>query len=138
MSLELIPLATMSAGLRKPFILNDTPVGGRWIFEVEGGRIEGDRLNAKLVGNAGADWATVSPNGVGTLDVRLLVETDDGALIFIQYNGRLDISKPAGPVYAAPRFETGDDRYRWLNLVQAVAKGTLDGATLTYEMYEVR
>ena len=138
MSLELIPLATMTAGLRQPFILNGTPVGGRWIFEVDDGRIEGDRFNAKLVGNAAADWLTVGPDGVGTLDVRVLVETDDGALVFIQYNGRVDTNDLGAPVYAAPRFETGDDRYRWLNKVQAVAKGRLDGSTLTYEIYEVR
>ena len=42
------------------------------------------------------------------------------------------------PVYAAPLFETGDERYAWLNRVQAIAKGTLDGPTLTYEIAEVR
>jgi hypothetical protein len=42
------------------------------------------------------------------------------------------------PVYTAPRFETGDERYAWLNRVQAVAKGELDGTTLTYEVFEVR
>jgi hypothetical protein len=40
--------------------------------------------------------------------------------------------------YAAPRFETGDERYAWLNKVQAIGKGRLDGTTLTYEWYEVR
>jgi Protein of unknown function (DUF3237) len=71
--------------------------------------------------------------------VRALVETDDGALVFIQYNGRVDVSRRgAAPVYSAPRFETGDDRYRWLNRVQAVGKGTFDGRTLRYELYEVR
>ena len=42
------------------------------------------------------------------------------------------------PVYIAPRFDTGDDRYRWLNGVQAVGKGRFDGRTLTYELCEVR
>jgi hypothetical protein len=43
-------------------------------------------------------------------------------------------------VYAAPRFETGDERYRWLNGIQAVQKGRLDPETLqiTYRTYEVR
>jgi hypothetical protein len=34
-------------------------------------------------------------------------------------------------------FETGDERYLWLNGIQAVAKGVRDGATLTYEMYQL-
>ena len=137
MALELIPLGTITAELSSPFVLSDTPVGGRWIFEVESAVVEGDRISAKLKGNAAADWLVVAPDGTGALDVRLLVETDDGALIFVQYNGRVDVAA-GGPTYATPRFETGDDRYRWLNKIQAVAKGTLDGSTLTYELYELR
>jgi hypothetical protein len=44
----------------------------------------------------------------------------------------------SGPVYATPRFETDNDRYRWLNRIQAVAKGILDGRTLTYSVFELR
>ena len=65
------------------------------------------------------------------------METDDGALVFVQYHGRVDVGA-GGPTYATPRFETGDDRYRWLNKIQAVGKGILDGNTLTYELYELR
>ena len=139
MTIELVPLGTMVGRLRKPFVLEGTPVGTRMIFEVEDGTISGERLNAKLVGQSGADWLVVGPDGTGTLDVRMLVETDDGALVFISYNGRVDLGHPAH-VYSAPRFETGDERYRWLNTIQAVAKGTLsdNGSTLTYELCEVR
>jgi hypothetical protein len=41
-------------------------------------------------------------------------------------------------VYATPRFDTGDDRYRWLNRVQAVAKGRFEGTTLAYDVFELR
>ncbi len=42
------------------------------------------------------------------------------------------------PIDTAPRFDTGDERYGWLNKIQAVANGSLDGTTLTYEVYELR
>jgi len=42
------------------------------------------------------------------------------------------------PIYTAPRFDTGDERYARLNKIQAVAKGRLDGTTLRYEVYELR
>jgi hypothetical protein len=137
--IELVPLGTMVGRLRKPFVLKGTPVGTRMIFELEGGTLDGERVNAKLIGQAGGDWLVVGPDGTGTLDVRMLVETDDGALVFITYNGRVDTGN-ARHVYAAPRFETGDERYLWLNKIQAVAKGTLseDGTTLSYELCEVR
>ena len=85
---------------------------------------------------------TLSAELVGTLDVRALFETHDGALVYSWYHGRLDLSKPTGsvPIYAAPLYESGDERYRWLNTIQAVGKGTLsaDVCMLTYELYELR
>jgi hypothetical protein len=138
MTIELVPLAIMTAELAPPFMLAGTPVGNRVIFEVVSGTLEGERINAKMKGSAAADWLTVGPDATGSIDVRALVETDDGALVFIQYQGRVDSSSPSGPVYIAPRFETGDERYRWLNRVQAVGKGFFDGTTLTYELCEVR
>ena len=141
MSIQLVPLGTMVGELRRPFVLQGTPVGDRMIFEVASGSITGDRLNAKLVGNSGGDWLVAGPDGTGTLDVRMVWETDDGALVFVQYHGRVDVSQGgSAPVYCAPRFETGDERYLWLNKIQAVGKGTLsdNGSTLTYEICEVR
>lgn len=38
----------------------------------------------------------------------------------------------------APTFEVSDDRYAWLNTVQAVGRGQLDGSRLVYELAEVR
>lgn len=137
MTLELVPLCTMVAELATPFVLDGTPAGNRWIFEVSSARIDGERIRGTLKGRAAADWLLVAPDGTGMLDVRALIETDDGALVFVQYPGRVDVSA-GGPTYATPRFETGDERYRWLNKIQAVAKGRLEGTTLTYDMYELR
>ena len=137
MTMELIPLATFTAELDTPMVLEGTPAGSRWIFEVLSGTVDGDRLQANVKGRAGADWFILGPEGIGTLDVRFLLETHDGALVFVQYNGRTDIAN-GGTVYVAPRFETGDERYRWLNAIQAVGKGQLVGSTLTYELYELR
>ncbi len=137
--LTLVPLATMVAELRPPRVLPNTPAGTRMIYEVVSGSISGERLNAKLVGDAAADWLLVGPDGTGTLDVRSLVQTDDGALVFLQYHGRVDLSAGAdAPLFSTPRFETGDKRYSWLNKLQAVGKGSLVGTTLTYELYELR
>jgi hypothetical protein len=137
--LELVPLGRMQAVLRSPFVLPGTPAGDRLIFEVESGWLDGPRLRGELEGRAAADWLTIGPDGTGTLDVRALLRTHDGALVYIQYHGRVDpAAGPAGPVYATPRFETGDERYAWLNRLQAVGKGVLSGSTLTYDLFELR
>jgi hypothetical protein len=137
-TVELVPLANARIQLRDPIVLGETPAGTRMIIEVESGEMDGERLRGALKGSSSADWLTIGPDLTGTLDVRALFETHDGALVFMQYLGRTDLSVPNSPIYTAPRFETGDDRYRWLNRVQAVAKGALDGNSLTYEILEVR
>jgi len=133
MTIELVPLGTMTGHLRPPI-----GVGNRMIFELEDGHMEGERIRAKLSGQANADWLTTDAYGIGNLDVRMLVETDDGALVFIQYLGKVDFNTPGAAIYATPRFETSDERYLWLNGIQAVAKGVFDGTSLTYELYELR
>jgi len=139
-TIALVPLCTATITLADPLVLPNTPSGTRIIVEVIDAVYEGERLSGKHKGVAAADWMTVGPEGTGTLDVRGTLETHDGALVYVTYRGRLDLSVPPGaaPTYAAPLYETGDERYAWLNRIQAVAKGTLDGQTLTYEIAEVR
>jgi hypothetical protein len=133
MSLELIPLCTLTVSLAPTISVSPTLVIG----EVTAARAEGDRLQASMKGAAAADWLQVSPEGFGTLDVKLTLETDDGALVHATYSGRLQFDTMA--VYATPLFHTGDERYLWLNRIQAVSKGSFqpDG-TLVYEIFELR
>jgi hypothetical protein len=141
MAVELVPLGTARIHLKAPITLEGTPRGTRMIVELEDTVLEGERLQAKQKGTAAADWVIVGPDGCGMLDVRYCVETHDGALIYVQYSGRVDVANGVGsaPVYSAPTFETGDSRYAWLNKVQAVAKGTVgDDLVLVYEVYELR
>jgi hypothetical protein len=137
--IELVPLCRMTVRLRDPFVLSDCPAGTRMVFEVESGEIEGDRLRGKVAGNANADWAVVDANLLATLDVRLLIETHDGALVFVHYGGRTDLSTGGtSPIYSAPRFDTGDERYSWINKIQCIGKGAHADGVLTYDIAEVR
>ncbi len=140
MAIELVPLCTATITLRDPIIMPNTPAGTRVIAEVDEAFLEGERLRGKKKGVAAADWAVLGTDLTLTLDVRGLFETDDGALVYTTYRGRSDLSQGPGvaPLYAAPLYDTGDERYAWLNRIQAVAKGNLAGQTLTYEIYEVR
>src|SRR5437870_4051570 len=125
--IELVPLARATAILSPPTMLPNTPSGMRVIFEMSDYRFEGERFTARQKGSAAADWLVVGPDGTGTLDSRVTLETRDGAVVFLHYSGRVDASRGLGgaAIYAAPQFETGDERYLWLNRVLAVAKGCL-------------
>jgi len=135
-ALELLPLGRMTIHLRDPILLTGVPAGTRLIAEVAGARFDGERLSGKAKGNANADWLTIGHDGTAALDVRALLETDDGALVFIQYTGRLHLAEQTA--YGTPLFETGDDRYTWLNQIQAIGKGKTDGSTLVYDVLEMR
>ncbi len=134
---ELCPLCTVDLELEPAVVIGEGPSGTRMIVDIRSMTVSGDRLNARLKGRAAADWFTIVGT-VATIDVRATLETHDGALIYVQYRGRSDVSNGigSGPMYVAPTFETSDARYQWLNHIQAVGKGELK--TLRYEWFEVK
>jgi hypothetical protein len=140
MSIELVPLCTIDITMADDQILvGQGPAGFRVVAEARSAVIEGERLRGTMRGAAAADWLTLV-DGIATIDVRMTIETHDGALVLVTYTGRSDFREGPGahPIYSAPRFETGDERYAWLNLVQAVAKGSFEDGHVRYEVAEVR
>ena len=134
-------LGLVEAKLAPAHMLLDAPFGGRLIVDVTAARVEGPRLRASLVGTAAADWVTVSADGrIGALDVRATLRTDDGALIYSEYRGRVRFGADGlHQVHTSPRYETGDPRYLWLNGLQCVGKGVSNANErwLRYRLYAV-
>jgi hypothetical protein len=137
--LQLIPLCTMRATLGRRHDVGRGPMGTRIVFDVVDAVWEGDRLRGRQSGSAGADWFLLGPGGVGTIDVRLTMRTHDDAVVYVAYTGRTVLS-PSGAHrnYVAPVFETGDERYAWLNGIQAVGRGDREGEEVVYRIYELR
>ena len=116
-------------------IIANGPSGTRVVVEASGGTFEGPKMKG-IVKPPGGDWVVVRPDGVMQLDVRILLETDDGAVILMQYQG---IGVDGGEnIRTAPLFETGDERYAWLNSVQAVAHGSVGEGNVTYNVFALR
>jgi hypothetical protein len=138
MALELDPLCVVDIVLGDTVWVGDGPAGTRVVAEVGSATVTGERLNGTLAG-AAADWLVVNGT-VGTVDVRGTIRTDDDAVIFVQYRGRMDVADGFGsvPFHVAPVFETSDERYAWLNAVQAIGVGTTDGQSVRYEWYAPR
>lgn len=135
-SFELVPLATVRVTRGDVHRLGATAFHHRVIGGISRGRWDGDRLSGDIV-QPGGDWAIPSTDGaVMLLDVRQTVRTDDGALVYVTYQGRCDRTR--GTYTVAPTFETDDERYAWLNVVQAIGQGRTDGDDIVYEMFEVR
>jgi hypothetical protein len=117
-----------------PVMARNGPQGTRMLIAVKGGRFEGPDLNGEVIA-PGGDWVTQRPDGSIKLDVRLTLHTHDDAVILMTYNG-VGIFEGGGlKARSAPLFESGDERYAWLNNVQAVGLGSLVGTEVIYEVY---
>jgi hypothetical protein len=127
---------TMTVTLGESFVIKGGPVGTRIIAEVDTIEVTGDRLTASMVGKSAADWLTMGPDKTyGTLDVRATLKTDDDEIIFVEYQGRINLTD--GSVVSAPLFQTGAEQYDWLNRMQALGIGQNGPEQLIYELYEV-
>jgi hypothetical protein len=113
------------------------------------------RINGAIV-HPTADWLRVMPAGNLQIDVRMTVRTDDGALIYVSYNGIVSVTRSnfermaKGAVLTsadmyfiiAPTFETAHEKYAWLNHIQAIGKVAAvkggEGGFVTYDLFVAR
>lgn len=150
--LKLEPLARFSVDLIAP-IWELGPTSGqgkRRIIPITGGHFEGPRLKGTILDN-GADWQVVTPDGVAIIDTRYLLQTDDGALIYLRTEGYrfgpADVMKKvAAGENVDPslyqfritlRFETSAPRYAWLNRTVGVGSAMRLGNAVVYDAFEV-
>ena len=131
--------------------LGETPLGRRRIIGITGGTFRGPRLAGKIL-PGGADWQVIRSDGVAYLDARYTLETDDGALIYVNNKGyrhgpkevieRLARGEEVDPALyymrATPWFETSAPRYVWLNRAICVATGARRTAAVELDFYEVK
>jgi hypothetical protein len=144
-------LFTLTIKLPPVLELGDTPAGNRRIFTVSGGQFTGDRLRGEVLPQAGSDLLLVRADGSYQQDVRLIVRTDDGALILMTYRGVRYASPEVSARIArgeqvvasdyylrtAPFFETSSPRYAWLNKIVSVAMGERQPDGVSYEVFEI-
>lgn len=138
MSIELLSLGSLTIVIDQHTVVGGTPAGTRIVGEALSCHWAGDRVTAHEHGKMSHDWLMLHGDGSVSVDARLLLMTDDGAPITITYRGKA-AKQPSegGVVFTTPVFETGDERYLWLNGIQAVAKGVREDKLLTYEMYQL-
>ena len=118
--------------------LGQTPVGKRVIYQVKGGTFAGPKLKGK-VRPIGGDWVLRLDSTTTKLDVKLLLETEDGQLISNTYAGIVK-THTDGTTYwrIAPVFETSSKKYEWLNYVTAVGVGGFAPGGVSYEVYAIK
>jgi len=155
-----LPAALQSVNLRPLFTMTvDVPAahapGGpagaeRRIGDIGGGTFRGERLSGSIL-PGGTDWQTARADGAIILDARIILRTDDEALIAMSYGG----IRHASPEIAArilrgeevdpgsyyfrttASFSTSAPRYEWLNRVIALGTGHRFATGPIYNIFEM-
>jgi hypothetical protein len=112
------------------------PGGRRRVIPILGGTFEGPTVRGAVL-PGGADWQIVRDDGLAELDTRYALQTDAGALVYIQNAGirhappditaKLLAGQPVDPsqVYfrTAPIFEASAPELQWLTRALFVGVG---------------
>jgi hypothetical protein len=126
----------MHATVGPPLEVGQVRGGRRRIVPITGGFFEGPGFRAKIV-PGGADWQTIQADGFSELDTRYTIQTDSGALVYVQNAGmrhaapdvmeKLLAGQVVDPalVYfrTSPRFETAAPDLQWLTRALFVGVG---------------
>ena len=144
------PLLVMRLDVRPLLMVGATPASYRRVGVVRGGAFEGERLSGEVL-DGGSDWQTVRNDGSTTLHVRLVLKTNDDALICMTYQGvrhgppdviaRLEKGEVVDPTSyyfrTNPLFETAVPTYDWINRIVAVGIGHRQADGPVYRVFEV-
>jgi Protein of unknown function (DUF3237) len=121
-SINTRPLLTLRLATSPTQQVGVTTEGTLLIFPVTGGSFEGDRLRGTVLAGGG-DWVSRRADGSLSLDLRVTLETDDGALIHMTFSGVRDDANHY--FRTVPRFETAAPKYAFLNRLLAIGVGEI-------------
>ena len=105
------------------------------IAPVTGGTFSGPNIKG-TVHAGGADWIT-QVSGHTSLDVRITLETDDGAIIFMSYTGVVSRGDTGLYWRVRPIFQTASEKYDWLNHVVCVGKNKQVPGKVAYDIFGI-
>lgn len=149
---RLSPVFRLVATLGEPLDLGETAIGRRRVVALTDGTFEGPDISGRLVPGGSADWQRVLEDGTALADLRYTLETDKGALLYVQGDGvrhgstavlaRLargeDVDASEYTFRVSVRIETGDPELNWLNNGIFVCVGGRQPGKVIYETYLVR
>ena len=141
----------LEAKLGEPLDLGDDRQGPPSHRARERGTFAGPELNGKLLPGASADWQIVLPDGTALGDIRHTLQTDDGALLYVQSRGirhgsaevleRLgrgeDVDASEYTFRTSTQIETASARLDWLNKGVFISVGGRRPDGVIYETYLV-
>lgn len=146
-------LFDMELNINAPQLIGPVLTGTRIIIPVEGGSIQGEKINGKVL--TGSDWGLNVGSTTFKMDCRTTIETDDGALIYITYSGYFhaeaekfaflsegrthELAPSDYYLRSVPIFETSFPKYSWLNHTVSIGIGYFPAAgKIVYRIYAIK
>ncbi|HEY1494969.1 MAG TPA: DUF3237 domain-containing protein [Candidatus Solibacter sp.] len=134
--IRLVHVTDLIVTVAPPIEIGATHAGTRRVIPITGGEAKGPGLCGRVL-PAGGDFQVLRRDGVAELNARYAIQTDDGAMIYIENTGlrhgpanameKLQRGETVDPgiIYfrTTPRFETGAEPYLWLTRHVFVAEG---------------
>lgn len=128
----------------------DVPLGTRHIDMLGKGTFAGPRITGDVL-PGGMDMKTIRADGAMNPNVRLILRTNDDALIFMHYTGvrhgapevmariaRGEVVPPSEYYLRnTPYFETSAPKYDWLNRIVAVGVGRRMPDHAAYDVFQI-
>jgi hypothetical protein len=105
------------------------------IAPVTGGTFSGPNIKG-TIHPGGADWITQVAEHT-SLDVRITLETDDGAIIYMSYTGVVHRGDNGLYWRVRPIFQTASEKYDWLNHVVCIGKNKQVPGKVAYDIFGI-
>jgi hypothetical protein len=129
--------------------IHATPFGARMVFAVKEGSFRGPGLRGTVLPGS-ADWMTVGSDGVGRVDVRATLLTEDGDHIHMTNTGRVVLGEHRDRLFAGqrvtsdeayirtnPLFETGSVKHAGLNDVSTIGLCDISLRDIYYRVFAI-
>ena len=137
---------TLDVDLNDILTIGPGPDGHRGVAFIAGGRLEGERIAATVLG--GEDWFVRRADGTLAIDVRLTLHTDDDAFMMLAYTGEMTGTPEALAAFGKGQqmrpgshaikiqaiIGCGDERYAWLDGVALTGVGEQTAAGPEYRL----
>jgi muconolactone delta-isomerase len=141
----------LEATLAPPLELGQVAPGHRRVVPLTGGTFSGPDISGKLHPGASADWQTILPDGTALGDIRYVLETDRGDLLYVQSRSirhgspevlaRLGRGEDVDPneytFRASTEIETAASDLDWLNKGVFISVAARQAGGVIYETYLV-
>lgn len=148
--IELTHAADLTILVGQPIELGKTAAGVRRVIPILGGDVSGPRLQGRIL-PVGADYQILRADGVAELHARYVIETPQGARVYIENSGlrhgpaeaieRLNRGEAVDPalIYfrTTAKFETSDEGFFWLARHIFVGAGVRHPDRVQISLYQV-